>query len=173
MLNLAISCSITSNLPWFMDLTSQFPMQYCSSQHWTLLLPPGTSTHHFCFSHAALFLLELLVIFLHSLPVAYQIHFDLRGSSSGIISLCFFILSTGFSSQEYLSELQFPSPVDSFLSDLFAMTLPFWVALHSMSHSFIELWKPLWHNTVRSKRQGRKWKIYLTECRVPEKRKET
>ena len=36
MFTLAISCLTTSNLPWFMDLTSQVPMQYFSLQHWTL-----------------------------------------------------------------------------------------------------------------------------------------
>ena len=41
---LAISCLTTSNLPWFMDLTFQVPMQYCSLQHWTLLLSPVPST---------------------------------------------------------------------------------------------------------------------------------
>ena len=30
---LAISCLTTSNLPWFMDLTFQVPMPYCSLQH--------------------------------------------------------------------------------------------------------------------------------------------
>ena len=40
----AISCLTTSNLPWFMDLTFQVPMQYCSLQHRTLLLSPVTST---------------------------------------------------------------------------------------------------------------------------------
>ena len=35
MFTLAISCLTTSNLPWFMDLTFQVPMQYCSLQHWT------------------------------------------------------------------------------------------------------------------------------------------
>ena len=30
---LAISCLTTSNLPWFMDLTFQVPVQYCSLQH--------------------------------------------------------------------------------------------------------------------------------------------
>ena len=35
MFTLAISCLITSNLPWFMDLTFQIPMQYCSLQHQT------------------------------------------------------------------------------------------------------------------------------------------
>ena len=32
MFTLAISFFITSNLPWFVDLTSQVPMQYCSLQ---------------------------------------------------------------------------------------------------------------------------------------------
>ena len=35
MFTLAITCLITSNLPWFMDLTFQVPMQYCSVQHRT------------------------------------------------------------------------------------------------------------------------------------------
>ena len=34
---LAISCLSTSNLPWFMDLTFQVPMPYCSLQNQTLL----------------------------------------------------------------------------------------------------------------------------------------
>ena len=46
---LAISCLTTSNLPWFMDLTFQVPMQYCSLQLWTLLLSPVTSTAGYCF----------------------------------------------------------------------------------------------------------------------------
>ena len=37
---LTTSCLTTSSLPWFMDLTFQVPMQYCSLQHWTLLSPP-------------------------------------------------------------------------------------------------------------------------------------
>ena len=32
---LVISCLATSNLPWFMDLTFQVPMQYCFLQHQT------------------------------------------------------------------------------------------------------------------------------------------
>ena len=44
--NVDISCLTTANLPWFVDLTLQVPMQmlYCSLQHQTLLLPPDTST---------------------------------------------------------------------------------------------------------------------------------
>ena len=40
MFTLAISCLTTSNLPWFMDLTLQVPMQRCSLQHQTLLPSP-------------------------------------------------------------------------------------------------------------------------------------
>ena len=67
---LAISCLTTSSLPWFMDLTFQVPMQYCSLQHRTLLLSPVTSTTGccFCFSSIPSFFLEL---FLHWSPVAY------------------------------------------------------------------------------------------------------
>ena len=43
---LAISCLTTSNFPWFMDLTFQVPMQYCSLQHQTLLLPFPSPVDH-------------------------------------------------------------------------------------------------------------------------------
>ena len=45
---LVISCLTTSNLPWFMDLIFQVPMQYCSLQHQTLLLSPVKSTAGYC-----------------------------------------------------------------------------------------------------------------------------
>ena len=59
MFTLAISCLTTSNLPWFMDLTFQVPVQYCSLQYWTLLPLPVTSTtgHCFCFGSGSSFLL--------------------------------------------------------------------------------------------------------------------
>ena len=44
MFTLAISCLTTFNLPWFMDLTFQVSMQYCSLQQWNLLPLPVTST---------------------------------------------------------------------------------------------------------------------------------
>ena len=67
---LAISCLTTSNLPWFMDLTFQVPMQYCPLLHRTLLLLPVTSTtgYCFCFDSISSFFQEL---FLHWSPVAY------------------------------------------------------------------------------------------------------
>ena len=46
---LTISCLTRSNLPWFMFLTFQVPMRYCSSQHRVLPSSPASSTaeHHF------------------------------------------------------------------------------------------------------------------------------
>ena len=70
---LAIYCLTTSNLPWFIDLTFQVPMQYWSLQHWILLSPADTSTTgcYFCFGSASSFFLEL---FLYSFPVACCTH---------------------------------------------------------------------------------------------------
>ena len=64
------SSIIPSNLPWFMELTFQVPMQYCSLLHRTLLLSPVTSTARYCFCFGSIpsFFLEL---FLHWSPVAY------------------------------------------------------------------------------------------------------
>ena len=77
---LAISYLTTSNLPWFMDLTFQVPMQYCSLQHQTLLLSPVTSTAVccFCFGSVSSFFLEL---FLQWSLVAYWAPTGLPSSS--------------------------------------------------------------------------------------------
>ena len=114
---LAISCLTTSNLLWFMDLTFQVPMQYCSLQHQTLLLSPVTSTTGYCFCFGSIpsFFLEL---FLHCSPAAYWAPSDLGSSSFSVLSFCHFILFMGFSRQEYWSGLPFPSPVDHVLSEL-------------------------------------------------------
>ena len=102
MFTLAISCLTTSNLPWFMDLTFQVPMQYCSLQHQTLLLSPVTSTTGCCifFGSMSAFFLEL---FLHWSPVAYWAPTDLGNSSFSVICFCLFILFMWFSRQEYWS----------------------------------------------------------------------
>ena len=91
---LAISCLTTSNLPWFMDLTFQVPMQYCSIQHQTLLPSPVTSTAGccFCFNSIPPFFLEL---FLHWSPVAYWAPTDLGSSSFSILSICLSYCSWG------------------------------------------------------------------------------
>ena len=119
---LAISCLTTSNLPWFMDLTFQVPMQYYSLQHRILLLSPVTSTagYCFCFGSIPLFFLELFLLWS---PVAYWAPNDLGSFSFGILSFCLFIQFMGFSRQEYWSGLPFPFPVDHILSDLSTRTV--------------------------------------------------
>ena len=144
MFTLAISCLTTSNLPGFMDLTFQVPMQCCSLQHWTLLPSPVPSTTGccFCFCSVSSFFLELL---LYSPPGAYWAPTDLGSSSFSVLSFCFFMLFMGFSRQEYWSGLPFPSPWDHILSELSTMTHPSWVALHGMACSFTELDKAVVH----------------------------
>ena len=139
---LAISCLTTCNLPWFMDLTFQVPMQYCSLQHRILLLSPVTSTTGYCFCFGSIpsFFLEL---FLYWFPVAYWAATDLGSSSFSILSFCLFILFMGFSRQEYWRGLPFSSPVDHILSDL-SMTRPPWVAPRAWL-SFTELDKAVAH----------------------------
>ena len=138
MFNLAISSLTISSLPWFMDLTFQVPMQYCSLQDRTLLPLPVTSTTGYClcFGSVSSVFLEL---FLHWSPIVYWAPINLRSSSFSVLSFCLFILFMGFSRQDYWSGLPFPSPVDHVLSELSTVTCPSWVALHGMAHSFTEL----------------------------------
>ena len=155
---LALSCLITSNLLWFMDLTFEVPMQYCSLQHQTLLPSPVTSTTGCCFCSVSSFFLEL---FFHWSPVVYWAPTDLGSSSFSVLSFFLFILFMGFSRQEYWNGLPFPSPVDHILSELSTMTCPSWVALHGMAHSFTELDKAVVH-VIRScehfmQRWAQKW----------------
>ena len=117
MFTLAISSLTTSNLPWFMDLIFQVPMQYCSLQHWTLLPSPVTSTTGYCFCSGSVssFFLEL---FLHWSLVTYWVLTDLGSTSFSVISFCLFILFMGFSRQEYWSGLLLRFLVDQILSEL-------------------------------------------------------
>ena len=118
-------------------------MQYCSLQHWTLLLSPDTSSTGccFCFGSISAFFLEL---FLHCFPVAYWAPTDLESSSFNVLSFGLFVLFMGFSKQEYWSGLPFPSPMDHILSDLSTMTCPSWVTPQAWL-SFIELDKAVVH----------------------------
>ena len=120
-----ISCLTTSDLPWFMDLTFQVHMQYCSLQHWTLSPSPVTSTTGYCFCLGSVcsFFLEL---FLHWSLAAYCVPTDLGSSSFSVLSFRLLILFMGFSRQECWSGLPFPSPVDHVLPELSAMTRPPW-----------------------------------------------
>ena len=139
---LAISCLTTSNLPRFMDLTSQVLTQYCSLEHQTLLpsLVTFTTGCCLCFGSISSFFLEL---FLHSSPVAYWVHTDLGSSSFSVLSFCLSPVFMGFSRQEYWSGLPFPG--NHVLSEHSTMTRPSWVALPSMAHSFTELDKAVVH----------------------------
>ena len=124
-----------------MELTFQVDMQYCSLQHWTLLLSPVISTTGccFCFGSTSSFFLEL---FLHWSPVAYWAPTDQRSSSFSVLSFCVFILFMGFSrtqgngkNTEVIchSLLQW---ADHILSEHSTMTRPSWVP---MAHFFIAL----------------------------------
>ena len=99
-------------------------MEYSSFQHWILLSPLRISTTegHFCFGIATSFILELLVVVLHSFPAAYWRPSNLGDSSFSVISFCPFIQFMGFSWLVYWSGLPFPPPIDHVLSELPAMT---------------------------------------------------
>ena len=139
-LKTTISCLTISNLPWFMDLTFQVPMQYCSLQHWVLLSQPDISTtkHQFCFSPVILFPLELLVIALCSFPVAYCTLSNLGSSPTSVHIFLPFHTVHGVLQARIWSGLPFPAPVGHILWKLFTMTHSSWLALHCMSHSFIQ-----------------------------------
>ena len=69
-------------------------MQYCSLQHWTLLLSSVTSTTGccFCFDSIPSFFLEL---FLHWSPVAYWAPTNLGSSSFSVLSFWLSYFSWG------------------------------------------------------------------------------
>ena len=138
-----MACLTIFNLPWFIDLTFQVPMRYCSLQHQTLLPSPVSSTTGccFCFGSIPSFFLEL---FFHWSPVAYWAPTTLGSSSFTVPSFCLFILFMGFSRQEYWSGLPFPSLVAHILSELSTMTHLSWVALMAWL-SFIKLDKAVGH----------------------------
>ena len=129
---LAISCLTISNLPWFMDLTFQVPMQYCFFTASDL----ASITSHI---HSwVLFLLWLHPFILSGVisPLISRSIWaptNLGRSSFRILFFCLFILFMGFSRQESWSGLPFPSPVDHILSDLSTMTHLSYVASHSMA----------------------------------------
>ena len=128
MFNFAISQLTVSNLPWFMDLTFQVPMQHCSLHHQNLRSLPDTSTTecYFHFGPVASFFLGLLVINC-SLLFPYWTPSNLGSSSSSVINFCLCMLFMAFSQQEYCSGLPFSPPVeknsDHVLSELSTMTV--------------------------------------------------
>ena len=143
MFALAISCMTSPNLPWFMVLTYQVPMQYCSLQHWALLSPPVTSTTgcHFCFGSGSSFLLEL---FPHSFSSSILGTYQTGFSSFHVISFFLFTLFMWFSRQECWGGLPFPSPVGHVLSEFSTMTPTIfrspYMACLIVSLSYTKLW---------------------------------
>ena len=129
-----------------MDLTFQVPMQYCPLQNLILLSSPETFTteHRFCFGPVASLFLGLLVVVLHSSPVAYWIPSDLGDSSFSVISFCPFIQFMRFSQYLYWGSLPFPPPVDHVLSNLHYD--PFILGDPTRHRSYIEVHKPLCHD---------------------------
>ena len=144
MFTLAISCLTTSNLPWFMDLTFQVSMQYCSLQHQSLLPSIVTSTTEYCFGFGSVSSLFLELV-LHWPPVAYWAPTNLGSSSFSILYFCLFMIFMRSSRQEYWSGLPLPSLVVHYLSELSTMTCMFCLALHCMAHSFIVFDKTVVH----------------------------
>ena len=144
MFTLAISCLTTSNLPWFMDLTLQVPVQHWSLQHcsWPPSPVPSTTGCCFCFGSISPFFLEL---FLHCSSVAYCEPTDLGSSSFSVISFCLFILFMGCLKARILKWFAIPFSSGPRFVRAFPCEHPFWVTLHSMSHSFIELVKAVFH----------------------------
>ena len=106
-----------SSLPWFMFLTFQVPMRYCSLQHRVLPSSPASSTaeHHFCFGPATALSLGPFVVILHSCPVAHWTPSNLGNSSFGVKPFCPFLR---FPQEEHWGGLPFPPAVDDVLSEL-------------------------------------------------------
>ena len=148
---LIISCLTMSNLPWFIGLMFQVPMQYCSLQHWIAFI-----TGHI--HNWALFPLwpsgfiisgSCLPLF----PSSKLDTFSVGDLSFSVTSFCLFRQFLRYKWQVYWNGLPFP-PMDHILSELSTMTLLSWVALHGMSHCFIELQKPPHHDKAVIHEEG-------------------
>ena len=141
---LAISCLITSNLPWFMDLTFQVSMQYCSLQHQTLLPSPVTSIARCCFhfgSISSFFLMLFLTL------LQYHIGHLLTWGVPLSVSYLFAFSYCSWGSQGRNTGVVCQSLLQwaTVCSELSTMTHPSWLALHGMAQNFIELDKAVFH----------------------------
>ena len=139
MFTLIISCLTTSNLPWFMDLTFQVPMQYCSLQHWTLLPSPITSQLGVVSFWLCLFILSGVISprFSSSVLGTYQpVEFVFQ-----CLTFLPFHTVHGILKARILKWFAIPFV----LSELSTMTCLSLVALYCMNHIFIELDKTVVH----------------------------
>ena len=143
MFTLAISCLTTSNLLWFMDLTFQVPMQYCST---ALDFTSITSHIH----NWTLFSLWLF-LFILSEAISPLISSSILGAyqHKEFIFQCHIFLTFhtvhGVLKARILRRFAIPFSVDHVLSELSTVIHLSWVALHSFAHSFIELDKAVVH----------------------------
>ena len=101
---LAIPCLTTSNLPWFMDLTFQVPMRYCSLQHRTLLLSPVASTAGYCFCFGSIpsFFLESFLHWISPLASYVLIPDNHSWFDAFLLSHLFSCCSCGYPNPTYL-----------------------------------------------------------------------
>ena len=121
---LAISCLTTSSLPWFMDLTFQVPMKYCSLQHRP------------CFYHHPIHNWVLFLLLLHPFILSGVISSLISSSILGTYRPGEFIFQCpiflpfhtimGFFRQEYWSGLLFPSLVDHIISIIILFSCVFY-----------------------------------------------
>ena len=128
---LAISCLTTSDLPWFMDLTFQVPMQYCSLQHGTLLY------HQ---SHPQLGVVFTLALSLHSFLSYFstdlQKHKGIYWPGEFIFQCHIFLpfhTVHGALKARILKWFAIPFSSGPHFSELSTMTRLSWVALHGMA----------------------------------------
>ena len=144
MFTLAISCMTTSNLPWFMDCNIQ-------GSYATLLLTASDFTSITSHTHNWV----LFLLWLHPFILCGVISPLISSSISGTYwpgefifqCLIFLLFHTvhGVLKARILKWFAIPFSSGPCLSKLSTMTRLYWVALHSMAHSFIELDKAVVH----------------------------
>ena len=141
MFTLAISCLTTSNLPWFMDLKSQVPMQYLLFFiAWDFTFITG-HIHNWAFF--PLWPSCFILSGAKSCPLLFPSGITFWPGGSSFVAFSYSSWGshgkyTGVVCHSLLQWIMFCQ--DS------TMTRLSWVALPSMVHSFIELSKPLCHN---------------------------
>ena len=138
---------ITSNLPWFMDLTFQVPhvVLFFAASDLTFITRHIHNWASFLLWLSHFILHELLVV-LCSSPVACWAPSDKADSSFSAVSSCPFIQFMRFSQQLYWGGWPFLPPVDRVLSELSTVTHLSSVVLHGMTYRFTELGKLFSHD---------------------------
>ena len=148
MFTLDISCLTTSNLPWLVNL--KFLVYYAillfMALNLTFITRNIPNSVSFLLWPAASHFLELMSNCL--CPVAYWTYSNLARGRARLPVSCLLLFYTvhGVLAARIPEWFDIPIQVDHVLSELFTLTLPFCVTLHSMAHSFIELCELLHHD---------------------------